>query len=177
MRKVRSFIKELVEPLPVETGESRVALVDYNTEVKARLSFPGSSKSALSLALDTLKSIGGPNNIPAAIDFVKARLFSPSASRVGARRIFVLFMNGENPLDNIRLLDSKLKDLNNSGVDYAIVDVGREPANAQRVKQMVMKYGAYSMIDNAYDTPEAMPDVLAVIGIQKGMNLTVFIPI
>ena len=162
------FIKEAVKPLPVETGQSQIGLVEYNTKSTATLPFPSSSKSSLSLALGALWSKGGSSDIPTAIDFIMGKILSPAVTRAGARKILVLLANGESKIRNFELLKEKLNELNNSDIDYVIVDVGREPSSAQLLKQTAMKYGKIAVIENHRDTPEAMPDVLHLIGVRKG---------
>ena len=165
---MRMFVKEAVKPLPIETGESQIGLVEYNTKSTVVLPFPSSSKPALSLALDGLVSKGGSSDIPMAVDLIMGKVLSPTVTRAGARKILVLLANGESEIKSFELLEQKLNALNSSEIDYVIVDVGREPASGQRLNQTAMKHGKIAVIKNTRDTPEAMPDVLELIGVRKG---------
>ena len=165
---IGTFIREMVKPLPIETQTSRVALFEYNTEASAKLFFTNSSRSALSLVIAALESKPGPSDVTSAINFAMKKVFSPSMTRPKGKKSLVLFTNGENPILNFEILDGKLKELNNSGIDYTIIDIGKEPANVQRLKHIAQSHGKIAVIKDVHDIPEAMPDALQFAGIRKG---------
>ena len=168
LKMIGTFIREMVKPLPVETQTSRVALVEYNSEASAKLFFTNSSKSTLSLVIDALESKPGPSDVISAINFAVKKIFSPSMTRPKTKKSLVLFTNGENPIGNFEILNGKLKELNNSGIEYIIMDVGREPANGQRLKHIAQNHGKIAIIKDVHNIPEAMPDILQLARIRKG---------
>lgn len=168
LQSMKRFINKAVFPMPIESGEFRVGLVDYNVEPSQKLSYPHSSKSAISLALDTIQSKPGLNDVPKAIDFVKREAFASSVIRAIARKVLVLFINGETRVPDVRIMGNKLKDLNDSDIDYVIVTVGSRPDSFMALKDIAEKHGKIILLEHADDTPMASPVVLKLIGIRRG---------
>ena len=169
VKAIKLFAEEAVKPMPVQTGEYRIALYEYNTEPVTKMPLSRSKKSAFLLALKTIKSKGGSSDVLKAMQFAKTTILSPSETRLKARKVLVLFINGEKQIQNLKLIGDKLAELKASNIEYILVDIGRKPGSQDALKDVAEKHGKFIMIDMANSIPEALPGVLHLTEIQQGI--------
>lgn len=160
MDAIKRFTNEAILPLPIENGTSRVSLIEYNTITKSRVNFGQSSKPVISLALDTIESKGGEKDIIQALEYARSVVFRPSERRLGAKRVVVLFMEGDDRDPQYKSLDATLRRLNQDEIKYVIIDIGGSPESGKKLKNIGGKDGKVMLINKPDKLPDAIPVVL-----------------
>lgn len=174
VQAMKLFIKEMIKPMPVESKDARISLIDYNVGVVQKVSFPNSSISAMSLALDTVKSKLVSSDASGAIEFVKKNVLSSSVTRPNARKILVILTNGEKEIPNVRLIGKTFEELNESDVDYVIVNVGGRGDNIKDLREIAERHGRIVSLERPVDVPMATPVILQLVAIQKGLKFRIY---
>ena len=136
--------------------------------------FSGTDKAGFSLATDLVEHTPGEGNIVEILSLIKNSVYKGSNLRENAKKLIVLYVNGNRAIPNLPTVESTLRSLNESNIGYVIVIVGSLSVDAANLKTSAGKYG--TVIHRR--RPEELPDVLPFIikaGVQKeGKKLQYF---
>ena len=157
---MKRFINEAVKPLDMESGRTRIGLVEYGALPSSKMRLSQSSKSLLALLLDSVWPTRGSKDPVKALKFIKDNYFTPSSQREDAKKLIVLLMT--EPVDRNRIPEfgKTLKSLNESGIGYVIVHVGDKSKDARMLKKAGDRYGKVVLLDVDDKLPEVIPDVV-----------------
>ena len=167
LKGVRNLIINAIKPYNLENGTTRVGLLTYGGEMpKDIVKFPSTGKAGFSLATDLVEHTPGEGNIVKILNLIKDSVYKESNLRKNAKKLVVLYVNGNRGIPSLPTVQSTLKSLNESNIGYVIVIVGSLSADAAKLKTSAGKYG---MVVHR-SRPEELPDVLPFIikaGLQK----------
>ena len=167
LKGVRNLIINAIKPYNLENGTTRVGLLTYGSAVpKQIVTFPSTDRAGFSLATDLVEHTPGEGNIVEILNVIKISVFEDSNLRRNARKLVVLYVNGNHGITNLPAVESTLRSLNESNIGYVIVIVGSLSADAAKLKKSAGKYGTVVFRRR----PEELPDVLPFIikaGLQK----------
>ena len=171
LRQMKLFVKESSRPFDFSSRASRVALIEYNSEVKPRLGLSSTTQSKFSSEVDKIQAQEGSSDLKKVIKYIQDDMFPRSSpSRPGAVRMVVLLMNGDLPASEIKPLKEQLRAMKAADIRYVIVNVGSTTGNGRLLKSLGNRYGEVILIEEAENVPEATPVVLKSAAAVKGMS-------
>ena len=166
LKGVRNLIINAIKPYNLENGTTRVGLLTYGGAMPRHIvKFPGTDRAGFSLATDLVERTPGEGNIVEILNLIKNSIFKESNLRKNAKKLIVLYVNGNRAILNLPTVESRLKSLNESNIGYVIVIVGSLSADAAKLKTSAGKYGTAVHRRR----PEELPDVLPFI-IKAGLQ-------
>ena len=163
---MKRFIKKAVKPLDIDSGRTRIGLVEYGALPSSKMKLSQSSKSLLSLLLDSVRPTRGRKDPLRALKFIKDNYFTPLNPRKDVKKRIVLLMTERIDRNRIPEFGKTLKSLNESDIGYVIVHIGDRSEDARMLKKSGDKYGRIVLLDVDDSLPEVIPDV-----VQKGKGM------
>ena len=166
LKGVRNLIINATKPYNLENGTTRVGLLTYGGAMPRHIvKFPGTDRAGFSLATDLVEHTPGEGNIVEVLNLIKNSVYKGSNLRENAKKLVVLFMNGNRAIPNLPTVESTLRSLNESNIGYVLVIVGGLSADAANLKTSAGKYGTAVHKRR----PEELPDVLSFV-IKAGLQ-------
>ena len=127
--------------------------------------FPGTDRAGFSLATDLVEHTPGEGDMLEILNVIKSSFFKGTNLRANAKKLVVLYVNGNHDIPNLPTVESTLRSLNESNIGYVIVIVGSLSVDAANLKTSAGKYG--TVVHRR--RPEELPDVLPFI-IKAGLQ-------
>ena len=156
LKEVRSFIRNAIKPYNLRSGETRADLITYGMQPR-RLSYSGIGKAGLSLASDLIEHTPGERDIVQTLNFIRNSLYKQDILRKNARKLVVLFVNGNRAIPNLPAIESTFKSLNASGIGYIVVIVNGPRA---MLAKAAGKHGTVVHSPQSDVLPDAYPFVI-----------------
>ena len=128
--------------------------------------FPGTDRAGLSLATDLVEHSPGEGNIVDVLNLIKNSVYREGNLRKSAKKLVILYVNGNRAIPNLLAVESRLKSLNESNIGYVIVIVGSLSADAANLKTSAEKYGTVVHRSVAEELPDVLPSLIKA-GVQK----------
>ena len=157
---IRNLVINTIKPYNLDNGTTRVGLLTYGGEMpKDIVKFPSTDKAGFTLATNVVEHKPGEGNVVKVLSLIQNSVYKGSNLRKNAKKLVVLYVNGNHPIPNLPTVESTLRSLNESNIGYVIVIVGSLSADAAKLKTSAGKYG---MVVHR-SRPEELPDVLPFI--------------
>ena len=167
LKGVRNLIINAIKPYNLENGTTRVGLLTYGGGMPKRIvKFPGADKAGFSLATDLVEHKPGEGNIVEILNVIKSSVYKGNKLRRNAKRLVVLFVNGNHDIPNLPTVESTLRSLNESNIGYVIVIVGSLSADAANFKTSAVQYGTVVHRSRPEELPDVLPFIIAA-GLQR----------
>ena len=172
LREVRSLINNAIKPYNLENGRTRMGLVTYSLSSRTIVNFPGIDRAGFSLATDLVEHTSGERDVLQVLNIIKESFYQKNNLRRNARKLVVLFINGNRAIPKVLAFELALRSLNESGIGYVIVIVGGSGSNIANLKPSAVTYGTFMHYIRSEELPDALPFIVKAGAQREGKQFS-----
>ena len=169
LREMKKHVDNAVKPLNVDNGEARVGLISFANVPTMLDDFSKNDKSRLSLALDFIGQTPSTSSATGALAFVKEKFFNPAFARAQAKKLIIMFVNGNKQAPDTSRLEPMLMSLNSSNIGYVLISNDRTGVYTAALRRVAEKYGKVIRTVSNRELPDALPTIIEAGEKEKGM--------
>ena len=158
--EIKKFVTKSIRPFNVEEGNARFGLLQYGAKPLKLMDFGGSSKTRMSLLLDTLTQQNEESDPVKALQFIRPSFYGKQTLRQDALKTVVLLINGDKARLNRTEFELTFRSLNDSGINFVLVAIGRSGRMLADLKDRGSRYGFVHLLDTGSQLPRVIPDVV-----------------